>query len=198
MLNGVIWEAFPAACFGEGPNPLGREAIGCGGNLLDHPWRYNVGSPLNTFQLDAFSAHVQPTGLYHYHSTPLVLYDIECDGTAESPVIGFARDGFPIYGPCFTDDQGSIRAVQSSYQLKSGTRADVADYVTPTAVGNVQSDHYNGQFIGDYEYVADSGDLDACNGIEIDGRYGYHITGDFPYVIGCYSGTPSDVFGPTG
>lgn len=113
MLNGVIWEAYPAACFDEGPDPIGREAIGCGGNMLDHPWRYNVGSPDNAFRLDAYSAHAQPSGLYHYHSTPHALYEIECNGIAESPVIGFARDGFPIYGPCFADESGSIRSAQT-------------------------------------------------------------------------------------
>lgn len=136
MLNGVIWEAYPAACFGEGPGgPLGQEAIGCGGNMLDHPWRYNVGSQLNGFNLDAFSAHAQANGLYHYHSTPEVLYDIDCNGTAESPVVGFARDGFPIYGPCFTDADGTIRAAQSSYEVLSGLREDVAGTTrrTPSA-----------------------------------------------------------------
>ena len=34
--------------------------------------------------------------------------------------------------------------------------------------------------------------LDACNGrTEPDGTYGYHITDTFPYIIGCYKGTPT-------
>ncbi|MEP4652872.1 MAG: YHYH protein [Ilumatobacter sp.] len=195
MLNGVIWEAYPAACFDEGPNPIGREAVGCGGNLLDHPWRYNVGSPENAFSLDAFSAHVQPDGLYHYHSTPQALYEIDCNGTAASPVIGFARDGFPIYGPCFADDNGSIRAAQSGYELQTGVRAEVVGFTTPYAVGNVTSSDYNGQFIGDYTFSG-SGDLDECNGMIVDGQYGYYVTGAYPYVIACYRGTPSETFGP--
>lgn len=195
MLNGVIWEAYPAACFDEGPNPIGREAIGCGGNVLDHPWRYNVGSPDNAFRLDAYSAHSQATGLYHYHSTPQALYEIECNGIAESPVIGFARDGFPIYGPCFADESGSIRSAQSSYTLRSGERQDVPGFTTPYTVGNVVSDDYNGQFIGDYEYVPGAGDLDECNGMIVDGQYGYYITGSYPYVLSCFSGTPSTSFG---
>ncbi len=195
MLNGVIWEAYPAACYGEGPSNLGREAIGCGGDQLDNPWRYNVGSALNAFQLDAYSAHVQPDGLYHYHSTPEVLHAIECTGIAASPVIGFARDGFPIYGPCFTDAAGTIRSAQSSYELKDGVRQDVDGFSTPTVVGNVISDEYNGQFIGDYAYVDGAGDLDECNGMIVDGQYGYYITEQYPYVLSCFSGTPSSSFG---
>ncbi len=195
MLNGVIWEAYPAACFDEGPDPLGREAIGCGGDQLDHPWRYDVGSPDNPFRLDAFSAHAQPNGLYHYHSTPQALYEIDCTGIAESPVIGFARDGFPVYGPCFADEDGTIRAAQSSYELRDGERQDIAGYTTPFTVGNVVSDDYNGQFISDYIYRDGAGDLDACNGMTIDGQYGYYVTGGYPYVIACYSGTPATSFG---
>ncbi len=34
-------------------------------------------------------------------------------------MIGFAADGFPIYGP-FIDDNGDFRSVTSSYVLRSG------------------------------------------------------------------------------
>lgn len=88
LLKGVIWEAYAPACYDVGPNDAGRERIGCGANLLDHPWRYSIGSQLNGFQLDDFSAHSQASGLYHYHSTPQALYEIDCRGEAESPVIG--------------------------------------------------------------------------------------------------------------
>ena len=37
MLNGVKWEAYPAACFDVGGEALGREAIGCGPEALDNP-----------------------------------------------------------------------------------------------------------------------------------------------------------------
>ena len=33
--------------------------------------------------------------------------------------------------------------------------------------------------------------LDRCNGrVGPDGRYRYHATSGFPYIIGCYAGTP--------
>ena len=32
--------------------------------------------------------------------------------------------------------------------------------------------------------------LDACNGrTQPDGTYGYHVTTNFPYIIGCFTGT---------
>lgn len=194
MLNGVKWEAFPAACYGVGPEPDGLEAIGCGPDQIDNPWRYDIGSPLNDFGFDDFMAHIQPGGMYHYHSTPSVLYDIDCDGNDPSPVIGFAADGFPVHGPCF-DDNGTVRPAQSSHAVKSGPRQPVAGYTTPLAVGNVAGTDYDGQFIGDYGYVPGSGDLDECNGMTVDGSYGYYITGEYPYVVGCYSGEPFPSFG---
>jgi len=195
LLNGVIWEAYPAACFGVGNSDLGREAVGCGGNQLDNPWRYNVGSNLNRFRTDAYHAHTQPTGLYHYHGSPLALYDADCADAGPSPVIGFARDGFPVFGPCLTDESGQVRTARSSYQLKSGIREDIAGFTTPYAVGNVQSDEYNGQFIGDFEYIDGLGDLDECNGMLVGDTYGYVVTDDYPYVLSCYRGNPSTSFG---
>ncbi|MGL5811258.1 MAG: aryl-sulfate sulfotransferase [Nocardioides sp.] len=197
LLNGVAWEAYPAACFDVGPAEPGTEAVGCGGDQLDNPWRYNVGSDLNAFELDDYSAHSQATGLYHYHGEPVALYEQDCDGAEASPVVGFARDGFPIYGPCFTDSDGTVRAAESSYQVKNGTREDVDGHTTPYVAGNVRSEEYNGQFIGDYEYIEGAGDLDQCNGMTIDGQYGYRLTGEYPYVMACYSGTPSEDFGAT-
>ncbi|KAG1647812.1 putative enoyl-CoA hydratase/isomerase YngF [Nymphon striatum] len=61
-------------------------------------------------------------------------------------------------------------SAQSGYQLKSGVREDVAGYTTPYVTGNVLSDTYDGQFIGDHEWV-DAGDLDECNGMTVDGQH---------------------------
>ena len=194
MLNGVKWEDYPAACFDVGNEPIGRDSIGCFDDQLDNPWRYNIGSPLNDFGFDTYLAHLQPGGLYHYHSTPTVLYDIDCDGTAMSPVIGYAADGFPVYGPCFEAADGTIRAAQSSYVLREGVRQHVDGYTMPYAVGNVASDDYDGQFIGDHQYVEGAGDLDECNGMTISGHYGYYVTSSYPYVLACYSGNPSSNF----
>jgi len=200
ILNGGKVDILPAACYDVGDDDLGREKIGCGPDQLDHPWRYDAMSPLNNFGTDIHHAHVQPDGMYHYHANPMAVFENDCTAvSSSSPVIGFAADGFPVFGSCINDN-GSIRSAQSSYQLKDGgsPRQDVAGYTTPAAgTGGISSSSYDGQFRGDYEYVDGSGDLDECNGMSVDGQYGYYITPSYPWVLSCYSGTPDSSFNPT-
>lgn len=193
FLNGAIVDVIAAACYDVGNEPLGEEKIGCGPDQLANPWRYDPMSPLNSFGTDMHNAHVQPDGSYHYHGNPLAMYDQNCETSAvPSPVIGFAADGFPVYGPCFTDSQsGVVRKAQSSFALKNngGVRQAVNAYTTPVSgQGAVASGNYDGQFTGDYEYVANSGDLDECNGMTVNGQYGYYITDAYPWVLACYKG----------
>ena len=200
LLNGGTVDILPAACYDVGDDNLGREMIGCGPDLIDHPWRYDAMSSLNSFGTDIHNAHVQPDGMYHYHATPNAIFESDCSSVSSgSPVIGFAADGFPVFGSCISNN-GSIRNAQSSYQLKDGggPRQTVSGYVTPTGgTGSIASSNYDGQFRGDWEYVAGSGDLDECNGMTVDGQYGYYITDSFPWVLACYSGTPDASFNPT-
>ncbi|MEM1054351.1 MAG: YHYH protein [Bacteroidota bacterium] len=172
MLNGVKLDLYTDGCFGVGDGNRG-----CG--ALDTPYRYDA-LGLRSFGTDTNNAHVQPGGLYHYHGDPKAMY---AEGV-ESPVIGFAADGFPIFGP-FIEAGGAVRRAESSYQLKSGAR--------PTDDGG-PGGTYDGTFIGDYEYVEGSGDLDACNGMTHDGVYGYYVTEGYPYVVGCFVGTPDASF----
>ena len=50
---------------------------------------------------------------------------------------------------------------------------------------------YDGTFRDDYEYVPSAGDLDECNGMTVDGVYGYYITDAFPYIVACFRGIPN-------
>lgn len=197
FLNGVTLDILAAACYGVGSEPLGEEKIGCGPDNNDNPWRYDPMSPLNTFGTDAHNAHTQPTGKYHYHANPVAMFEQSCGETA-SAAIGFAADGFPIYGACFKDpDTGEVRKAQPSYALKDngGPRQDVTGYQTPQAgVGVVASGNYDGQFRGDWEFIANSGDLDQCNGMTINGQYGYYVTDSFPWVINCFKGSTDSSF----
>ena len=120
----------------------------------------------------------------HYHGPPNALFEF---GSANgSPVVGFAADGFPIFGSEFYDpDLDTVRAATSSYQLKAGTR--------PSGAGE-PGGVYDGTFRDDYEYVAGIGDLDECNGMTLDGVYGYYITATYPYIIGCFKGVPHSSF----
>ncbi|MEM6957575.1 MAG: YHYH protein [Myxococcota bacterium] len=171
MLNGVVLDQLAAGCFGVGD---GRS--GC--NDLDAPFRFDPMHPSAEFGTDIHNAHTQPDGRYHYHGDPLAMYGDESDGP--SGVIGFAADGFPIYGPYF-DDGTVVREAQSGYTLRTGER------------DGGPGGTFDGTFVDDYEFT-DAGDLDECNGMTVDGQYGYYLTRAYPWVVGCFRGTPDPSF----
>jgi arylsulfatase A-like enzyme len=175
LLNGVKVDLLAAGCYG-----VGNGKIGC--NDMAQPWRYDPMHSENGFAVDSHNAHAQPDGTYHYHGTPHALFDDSAN--QDSPVIGFAADGFPIFGSYF-DDQGDIRSARSSYRLKSGPRPDGTGEPGGT---------YDGSFRDDYEYVEGLGDLDECNGMTVNGGYAYYITAAYPYVLSCFTGTPDSSF----
>ncbi len=89
-----------------------------------------------------------------------------------SPIIGWAYDGNPIYGPYGYDrkDGGIARLIRSSYSLKTSREngPSVADYPL-------------GFFIEDYEYLG-NGDLDRNNGR-------FCVTPDYPRGTYAYFAT---------
>ncbi|MCH8945830.1 MAG: YHYH protein [Nanoarchaeota archaeon] len=141
--------------------------------------------------------HAGPGGEYHYHFDGNCLHWHEeqegdkswteynfndLSGYEPSGVIGFAFDGYPIYGSYGWDDNKNVVEMVSSYRLKSSG-----------------GQGYNG--IDDWEYIPGLGDLDECNGHfaptpdNPEGFYHYHSTvknGDgkigFPYFLLCYHG----------
>lgn len=173
FLNGVKLDLLAAGCFG-----VGNGKIGC--HDMTTPYRYDPLGPGGNFGADEHNAHTQPDGTYHYHGNPMALFT-QSSATTPSPVIGFAADGFPIFGS-FIPDGTTVRAARSSYQLKSGERTG--------GPGGA----YDGTFIDDWEYVEGSGDLDACNGMTQDGTYGYVVTATYPHVMACFAGTPDASF----
>lgn len=176
FLNGVKLDLLAAGCYG-----VSDGKIGC--HNSDQPWRYDPMSELADFGTDSHNAHTQPDGTYHYHGNPNALFYANAD--IVSPVIGFAADGYPIYGSYFSDE-GIIRAAKSSYQLKSGNR---------TAINSINpGGSYDGTYVDDYEYIEGSGDLDECNGMTIDELYGYYVTSAYPWVLACFKGTPDSSF----
>ncbi len=182
FLNGVKLDLLAAACYGVGPDPLGKEKIGCmDGNV----WRYDPMHQSNDFGEDSNHAHTQPDGAYHYHGDPSAMYDKT--GSTASGVIGFAADGFPIIGP-YIDDNGTVREVTSGYILREGERTNLeGEEAFPGST-------WNGQFRDDFVWQEGQGDLDQCNGMVIDGGYAYFVTFSFPWVMGCYTGTPDESF----
>ena len=176
LLNGVKVDLLAAACYG-----VGDGKIGC--NDINQAWRYDPMFSANGFKVDSHNAHSQPDGSYHYHGKPNALY-LDNNASSASPVVGFAADGYPIFGP-YINDNGTIRKAFASFKLKSGSR--------PSGSGD-PGGNYDGTYRDDYVYEAGYGDLDECNGMTVNGVYGYYITDGFPYILTCFKGTPDSSF----
>lgn len=169
---------------------------------------------------DCAKAH-PAMGNYHHHQNPSAfnldrvvisnvcnlyasdgLYVI--DSTKHSPLLGFAYDGFPIYGAYAyknADGTGGVVRMKSSYSLRNiTTRTTYADGSTVTAGPAVSTTYPLGLFREDYKYDTThaSDYLDEHNGRFCvtpeypGGIYAYFCTVDanwnsaYPYVVGPY------------
>ena len=157
---------------------------------------------------DECLGHPAPNGEYHNHINPTCLYD-DLDDQNHSPIIGYAFDGFPVYGAFAysnVDGTGAIKRMETSYQLRSITQRhslpDGTNLNSNQYGPNVSSQFPLGSYLEDYEYVEGSGDLNEFNGhfcITPDypnGVFAYFVTIDevgdavYPYTIGpSYYGT---------
>ncbi len=161
-------------------------------------WEWNLEALNVNLGLDCNSAHVQPSGKYHYHGPPTLYLDGLNISKDKMTLIGYAADGFPIYYnyaySVADDTTSSIVKMVPKYQLKTGKRG-----------GNgttAPCDVYNGIYTNDYEYINDlaSGTLDEANGRNgvtpeyPNGTYYYVMTDDFPSIPRHFKGTPSDSF----
>jgi hypothetical protein len=158
-------------------------------------WNLEAFNSLRNLGLDSSNAHVNPTGTYHYHGTPVGLEKI-ITKVGHSSLVGWSADGFPIYldqgYSKAKDKKSAIKTLKSSYKVKSGTR--------PNGPGG----SYNGDYTQDWEYVAGSGDLDAANGrFQVTpefpkGTYCYILTKTFPLIPRRFVGTVASSFVRTG
>lgn len=133
--------------------------------------------------LDFNHAHVQPTGAYHYHGVPIELVKA-LDKGEDLIQVGFALDGFPILYSKSGQYQPSFRLTED---LRTG---DACTYRNPKQGMNkeMQGTQPDGTFVSDWEYVEGLGQLDECNGIELDGQYAYFVTDEYPYMSRCLKG----------
>jgi hypothetical protein len=160
-------------------------------------------------------------GNYHHHQNPSAfkldltvisnvcdLYDADglyvIDSTVHSPLIGYAYDGFPIYGAYGfknADGTGGITRIKSSYQLRNITARTVWADGTDVPDGPTVSTTYPlGYFREDYEFInhAQADYLDVHNGR-------FCVTPEYPNGIYCYFATVNEewnsaypyVVGPT-
>lgn len=172
---------------------------------------------INLQTFDVCMGHPNGNFEYHSHVSPKCHWD-ETNSTVHAPLIGFAFDGFPIYG-CYgytnANGTGPIIKLDSSYRLRTITaRTSLPNGTALSAnlFGPPLSTYPLGAYAEDYEYVAGLGDLDEHNGRFCvtpeypDGIYCYFATLDdnlvpaYPYIIGpTFNGvvTPSNM-GPNG
>ena len=82
----------------NGALPGGPIGVACNGVIFFNP--FDADSVEAIWRLDRCCGHPSPGFEYHYHKYPVCVKSPWADdGTAHSPLIGFAFDGFPIYGP---------------------------------------------------------------------------------------------------
>ena len=140
--------------------------------------------------MDNYNGHSTPNDqIYHHHFDNLALNNT--GSTMHSPIVGYAWDGYPIYGSyayANTDGTGGITRMKTSYQKHT--------YTTRTNGPAVNTQYPIGCFINDWYYSAGSGDLDEHNGRFAvtpeypSGTYAYYTTIDanddpeYPYFIG--------------
>jgi hypothetical protein len=174
-----------------------------GPNEGERPHPY--GDPIANAIMDACLGHTAQRGDYHYHSLLQACFFPDRAEDAASPILGFALDGFPIYGSVECADAECSRTVR----LESGWEATgvgaldcvdssdcedthtcalaIVDGVKQTACVSKTYAWDNNAFVA----KDDPQSLDQCNGhVGPDGTYHYHVTDTFPYLLGCYRGTP--------
>ncbi len=153
---------------------------------------------------DACKGHPGPDGTYHHHIAPSCLYN-QTNTTTHSPIIGYAWDGFPIYGAYAytnTDGTGLIKRMVSSYILSSISSRSSGTNGTSQSGPPINATYPLGSMCEDYVYTAGSGDLDQYNGRTCitpeypAGTYAYFVTIDasgvaaYPFVLSSqYYGT---------
>lgn len=199
-------------------NALNTIQGGPGGGMGDGVWNRDA-IVAERAGFDCAKGHPAGTN-YHHHQNPSAfkldltvlstvcnLYDSDglykIDSAKHSPLLGFAYDGFPIYGAYSyknTDATGGIVRMKSGYQLRNiTTRTEWADGTNVLDGPPVSTTYPLGYFREDYEYVAHAGQTDYldihngrfCKTPEYpNGIYCYFATVDakhnstYPYVVG--------------
>ena len=186
--DGVAWNNNTMAlCGGPGNSPCP------GGPMATQAWnRDAIVAERGGF--DCAKAH-PAMGNYHHHQNPSAfnldlavisnicnLYNADglyaIDSTVHSPLLGFAYDGFPIYGAYAyknIDGTGEIVRMKSSYALNTGS--------TRALGPNVSTTYPLGYFREDYHYTTTTPNtpdfLDEHNGR-------FCVTPEYPKGIYCY------------
>jgi arylsulfatase A-like enzyme len=189
-----------------------------GGAAINGDGIWNRDAYINeSVTFDAANAH-QAGSNYHYHANPPALRNhlgdsvdhnpntniyTENFNSEHSPIIGWVRDGYPVYGPYGyadpSDANSTVRRMTSGFQIRNITVRQVLPAHAArdqgfTAAGStalhtlnatqygpaVNAQYTIGHYIEDYEYL---GDLGQTQGVQFDldehnGRF--CVTPEFP------------------
>ncbi len=200
FVNGVAiynaWDTFSWSNATHSETPQGDGVWNRNGGVVEAPG------------FDPCDGHPQQQGAYHHHEYPACLgKQLGATSTQHSPILGFAFDGYPIYGPWGFDPSGVVRRMESSFRLRVITQRHSlpnGQALQPNQYGpDVSSQFPLGRYLEDYEFVPGLGDLDEHDGhfcITPDyptGTYAYFLPIDaggepeFPYTIGMtFKGSP--------
>lgn len=145
--------------------PMGPIGMALNGVVFFNPFEaqgMNAVDGYSEVWLDSCCGHPQQSGVYHYHKYPTcVKSPFSDDGKQHSPVIGFAFDGFPIYGPY---EEVDVMAKD----LKSERALDVCNGHSD----DIRGYHYHatpGRFpylFGGYAGVVESSNIRGSNRLE--------------------------------
>ncbi len=136
LVNGVfVWENGDAQSYSTSTATVSMAGSGI--------WNRLAGIA-ELFNFDTGNAHQPNNGVYHNHVNPIALrYQLgdnvtynsstktysEATPTRHSPIIGWANDGLPIYGPygyaTATDATSSVRRMVSGFVKRDGTNGTV-------------------------------------------------------------------------
>ena len=178
--------------------------------------------PEEGVSFDPGNAHQEQTGTYHYHANPLALRFQLADNvnynsgtkiwseslaapTKHSPILGWVKDGYPIYGPYGyaspSNSSSGIRRMTTGYVLRNGQNGTVniattgrvtlpawaargrvrAATLAANEYGpNVTGIYTVGRYHEDYEYLGDVGQTQGVN-FDLDEHNGrFCVTPEFP------------------
>jgi len=138
------------------------------------------GDPVYNSIMDACMGHTARE--YHYHALVQACLAADIKPGEPSPILAYAADGFPVYGPygCVDEDCTSVVKAKSSWKKLRDPEIDAWDaFRYEPREGPEYLDRCNGH--GGHDH----------GGHHHGEEYHYHVTESWPYILGCFSGTPS-------
>ncbi len=233
LVNGVaMWGAVDSSSWD------GTELVRTGNYNTSTNYWHQTAPPAEAFNFDSGNGHQPPSGIYHVHQNPVALryqlgdnvsYDPETKGYSEilesdaafngqhSPIIGWAHDGFPVYGPYGYDDAstlgGTVRRMVPGYVKRDGSTSGVDDVISnpstlPAWYARFRQEQFGesysttapvsrptdtttypvGQFAEDWEHLSDVSSPTYTQGVDYDlDQYGGRFCKTPEYPDGIYA-----------